>query len=283
MGVGFQEGERSGRRPVEKKFWINIIFFLFLCDRCAGAGPPGIVMSREDVRTIAEKVFQNECSGKDECLMAWNDGEDFLSLGMGHFIWYPEGVAKAFEESFPEFLQYLKSGTMDIPAWLAVDPPPPCPWKSKEDFHREIQSAEALELRQLLLNTKTEQGYFIVQRFDRALPLMLHRTPSEMRERIRNQFYRVASSTAGIFAIIDYVNFKGYGTAGEERYQGKGWGLLQVLSGMNGEEMGKKALEEFVRVADTVLAERVKNAPENRKEEKWLPGWRNRLASYMEF
>jgi len=282
VGVSYFFQGRTGRGLV-RKLWINIFLFFLVFNKCAGAGTPGIVISPEEARKIAQKVFENECSGRDECLMAWNEGEDFLSLGIGHFICYPEGASGAFEESFPEFLKYLKSIEIEMPPWLAVDPPPSCPWTSKENFLIGIQSAKALDLRQLLLKTKTEQGHFIVQRFERALPLMLQETPWPSREKLKKQFYRVASSTAGIFAMIDYINFKGYGTAPKERYKGQGWGLLRVLSEMNGEATGMKALEEFVRVADRVLVERVKNAPENRKEGRWLPGWQNRVKSYLEF
>jgi len=41
------------------------------------------------------------------------------------------------------------------------------------------------------------------------------------------------------------------------------------------------ALEAFVRSANAVLENRVKNAPVNRDEKKWLPGWQSRINSYL--
>ncbi|MFM8981770.1 MAG: hypothetical protein ACKOLA_02485, partial [Spartobacteria bacterium] len=62
-----------------------------------------------------------------------------------------------------------------------------------------------------------------------------------------------------------------------ERYNSQGWGLLQVLETM---PASGNALPEFAKAADTVLTRRVKNSPPSRNEAKWLPGWRNRLATY---
>ncbi len=59
-------------------------------------------------------------------------------------------------------------------------------------------------------------------------------------------------------------------------------GLLQVLEEMRGNKKGVHALQEFVRVAEQLLTERVKNAPPERNEQKWLPGWKRRLNTYID-
>jgi hypothetical protein len=76
---------------------------------------------------------------------------------------------------------------------------------------------------------------------------------------------------------MDYVNFKGEGTSPTERYGGKGWGLLQVLEGMSS---SGSALAAFAKSADRVLTRRVELSPPARGEKRWLPGWRNRVATY---
>ena len=263
--------------------WLRIIFFIFILNFCARADAQGISISPQEIQKITERVFENECSGKNECLLEWNDGEEFMSLGIGHFIWYPRGQMGPFEESFPKFLEYLKSTGEKVPGWLNTTPAPGCPWASKDDLLKNHRSPQAIELRQLLLSTKSKQGDFLVKRLNDALPLMLKRAPQAKRQQIREQFYRVAGAPTGVYALVDYVNFKGLGTSSAERYHGKGWGLLQVLSDMHGQNDGRKALEEFVQAADKVLVERVKNAPPDRKEEKWLPGWQSRITSYLEF
>ena len=93
-----------------------------------------VQLSTAEIRWIGERVFQNECASKDECLIEWNEGEDFLSLGIGHFIWYSRGKRGPFEESFPEFLNYARVSGKKIPVWLDKDLSPFCPWNSRADF-----------------------------------------------------------------------------------------------------------------------------------------------------
>lgn len=64
-----------------------------------------------------------------------------------------------------------------------------------------------------------------------------------------------------------------------ETYQGQGWGLLQVLQGIS--SSSKNIVDDFVDSAKKVLAQRVKNAPPGKHEEKWLKGWFNRLETYL--
>jgi len=95
---------------------------------------------------------------------------------------------------------------------------------------------------------------------------------------VQHNFGRIAAQPNGVYALVDYVNFKGEGTLVTERYKGEGWGLLQVL-----ETMGEgPALQEFSRAADKVLTRRVQNSPPERGEQRWLAGWRSRVRSYAE-
>lgn len=225
-------------------------------------------------RAIGDKIWHNEGAGKVENLTVWNRGEAFPSFGIGHFIWYPVGVDGPFTESFPQLLQYLKR-TTTLPAWLeqAGD----APWRSRDEFYAAIDSAEMGELRRLLERTIAQQVAFMVARMEATLPKMLATLPDEAEgEHVRRQFYRIARQDNGVYALIDYINFKGEGTAAKERYEGQGWGLLQVLEQMHND---KPALQEFVRAADFVLSRRVRNAP--RDELRWLPGWRKRLQTYQ--
>ncbi|MFI5322900.1 MAG: hypothetical protein ACHQ6U_05080, partial [Thermodesulfobacteriota bacterium] len=80
--------------------------------------------------------------------------------------------------------------------------------------------------------------------------------------------------------LLDYVNFKGEGTLETERYNGEGWGLLQVLENMKGNEAGPEAVREFAESAESMLVRRIKNSPPGRNEKRFLQGWRNRLDTY---
>src|SRR5689334_17000237 len=83
-----------------------------------------ITVSPADATHIGHKVWQNECAGSVEGLVSWNSGEAFPSLGIGHFIWYPEGKPGPFEESFPKLVALLKERGTKVPAWLNG----PAPW-----------------------------------------------------------------------------------------------------------------------------------------------------------
>ena len=72
----------------------------------AGYAAAPVQISGADALRIGKRVWQNESNGSIAGLTAWNSGEDFASLGIGHFIWYPEGMRGPFEESFPKFLEF---------------------------------------------------------------------------------------------------------------------------------------------------------------------------------
>jgi hypothetical protein len=231
-----------------------------------------VSLSDSQALAIGRRIWKNECAGTVSGLTSWNRGEDFASLGIGHFIWYPAGGRGPFEESFPALVGFLASGGVKVPAWLRG----PCPWKTRAAFMAEFDGPRLEQLRALLADTVALQARFCAQRLERALPKMLAAAPKSERERIRANFYRVAAEPMGMYALIDYVNFKGEGVSPTERYAGQGWGLMQVLAAMK----SGPALPEFARAANVVLTRRVENSPKARHESQWLPGWRNRVAGY---
>jgi len=57
---------------------------------CLAAGcSEKIRLSEGEIHSIGLRVFENECGAGEACLTSWNKGEEFASLGIGHFIWYP--------------------------------------------------------------------------------------------------------------------------------------------------------------------------------------------------
>lgn len=232
-----------------------------------------VELSDSQALAIGKRIWQNECAGTVSGLTSWNKGEDFASLGIGHFIWYPKGKDGPFEESFPKLAAYLAAQGKDVPKWMRGD----CPWKTRAEFVADSDSARMRELRNLLASTVPEQARFCAMRLEEALPKMLRAAPKDARAKVEKNFYRVANAPMGMYALIDYVNFKGEGVSHSERYKGQGWGLLQVLEAMpsTGDPM-----VAFSRAADEVLTRRVQNSPKDRNEAKWLPGWRNRVAGY---
>ena len=239
-----------------------------------------IQISNADALRIGKRVWQNESNGSVAGLTSWNAGEDFASLGIGHFIWYPQGMRGPFEESFPKFLAYAQERHVTVPVWL--NQATACPWNSRAEFSRAQNSAQMRELRQFLANTVDLQAQFLVSRLQQSLAKMLDEAAPGARANVERQFSRAASTPHGCYALVDYVNFKGEGILQTERYHGEGWGLLQVLEQMHGTETGSAAAREFSNSAAAILRRRVQNSPPERHEARWLPGWLNRVRSYAE-
>ncbi|GAB4245523.1 MAG: hypothetical protein OHK005_10930 [Candidatus Methylacidiphilales bacterium] len=239
-----------------------------------------IRLTPEQALAVGQRIWKNECGGTVDGLTSWNRGEDFASLGIGHFIWYPEGKRGPFEESFPELITFLRQRGVKIPQWLLETKA--CPWPTREAFERDRQSPRMVKLRQFLAATVGDQALFAARRLERALPKMTAGLTPSQRAHVETQFRRVASVPHGVYCLMDYVNFKGEGVSPTERYQGEGWGLLQVLQGMRGTAPGPAALKEFSQSAAAVLTRRVKNSPPERNEARWLPGWRNRCLTYQQ-
>ena len=237
-------------------------------------------ISDSEALGIGKRVWQNESNGSIAGLTAWNSGENFASLGIGHFIWYPEGVRGPFEESFPKFLAFARDHHAMIPAWL--NQAPACPWNSQAEFSKAQNSGQMRELRQFLDHNVDLQAQFLVTRLQQSLAKMLDEAAPAERANVQRQFERVASTAHGCYALVDYVNFKGEGVLHTERYNGQGWGLLQVLEQIHGTDNGKTAAREFSNSAAAILRRRVQNSPPERHEARWLPGWLNRVRSYSE-
>jgi len=228
---------------------------------------------------IGRRIWLNECGGTIAGLTSLNAGENFASLWIGHFIWYPAGARGPFAESFPQFVRYTAKRGAKLPELLLARKEAACPWNSRAEFLQAESSPQMKQLRIFLEDTIDLQADFLVERLRDAVPKMLASAPLEKRGQIEEQFERVARSALGCYALIDYVNFKGEGVLITEHYNGRGWGLLQVLEGMTGRP-DSAAVEEFADSAANVLRERVKNSPPERHESRWLPGWLNRVASY---
>ena len=237
-------------------------------------------ISKAELNAIGEKIFKNEAAGKKENLVYWNEGENFPSLGIGHFIWYKQGEPGIFEESFPQLTEFLKSKNVKLPKIMTENKY--SPWKDRQELInlKTKKNPDIEELTNFLYDNKDLQIMFIFKRLEASLEKMM--AVSSNKENVRKQFYRVASSPNGLYPLIDYVNFKGEGINPNERYNGQGWGLLQVLENMKGTETGKAALTEFSNSAKFVLQRRVNNSDPSKNERKWLQGWFNRCNTYAE-
>lgn len=224
---------------------------------------------------IGQRIWQNECAGSVAGLTSWNTGENFASLGIGHFIWYPEGVRGPYQESFPALVAHLTARGARVPAWLAKEKA--CPWPDRKAFLAAQKSQRMEELRALLANTVGLQAEFAAQRSIASLPKILGAAARGERPALTARFHALAASGAGLYCLMDYVNFKGEGTNPAERYKGEGWGLLQVLRAMP-DVTAAQAPAAFAAAAKRVLDRRIALAPKD--ESRWRAGWFNRCDTY---
>lgn len=229
---------------------------------------------------LADQIFEKECNREINCLTHWNEGEDFPSLGIGHFIWFRDGQQAAFEETFPQLLAYLQSHGVEMPTWAKDPLNADNPWPNREVFYEDYEQPALTELRDLLDRTRHLQAAFIVQRFETTAQQIIENSPAAQQAQVEQALHRVANARPplGLYALIDYLHFKGSGLNPAEQYQGQGWGLQQVLSGMP--DSGP-ALDAFVTSARSVLQRRVANSPPQRNEQRWLAGWEKRVQSYL--
>lgn len=263
----------------------HLPFLLVGCilSACAPAGPPGrmtgdaLRLTEAQKAAIGRNIWRNESGGRIEGLTAWNSGEEFPSLGIGHFIWYPEGFTGPFDESWPRFVRFAVQQGRNPPA---IARQPHSPWNTRAEFQRNINGPELSSLRAWLAGNVGVQTDFIIVRSRAALPKILAAAPPAERARIESNYHKVASTPQGTYALIDYVNFKGEGTHASERYQGQGWGLLQVLGGMRDVSSGPEAAREFADSAKRTLSRRIANSPPDRGEKRWEAGWHNRCETY---
>lgn len=238
-----------------------------------------LFISSKDADKIAQKIWHNECNGTLKGLTTWNQGEEFASLGIGHFIWYPKGASGPFREMFPDLLTFLSIRGIVLPQWLKDNKT--CPWVTRDQFLQAQDSAKMVELRQLLADTIALQAEFMASRLQKSLPLMVRSFPEEKRKLIMSHFESLVNDPMGLYAVLDYLNFKGEGLLPTESYQGERWGLVQVLELMNEPKAGERAVVNFAAAANYVLERRVANSPPERNEKRWLKGWQNRIDTYL--
>ncbi len=259
-------------------FWVLLAGVLFAQE---------LHITQKQADYIAKKVWLNEGMGKDKYLIWWNKGEDFASLGIGHFIWFPKGHTERFREVFPMVVAFMEKKHVKMPKWLNHNTD--FPWQTKKEFFaaKKAKSQKYRELFNFLNRTRSVQAEFMADRMMQALPQILDtiddpKRAVEVKRRFNHILYKKDGSVdeRGLYILIDYTNFKGEGTLKSERYHGQGWGLLQVLEHMDMKNPNK--YKAFADSAKAMLDRRIRNSPPERGEKRWRSGWGWRLKTYYQ-
>lgn len=257
---------------------LNRFIFALVCIPMVAYGLRIPELSTEQIQRIGYAIFQNETGGSHDNLTWWGERENFASLGIGHFIWYPVVASPKYAQTFPELVRFIRSKNHSVPAWLVTACVKGCPWRNRTHFLKEFNNVRMEELRAFLAHTMSDQALFMVERFKILVPKIMERVPQFAKKKVEQRIEFLAQSPQGIYALIDYTNWKGGGTLSTENYKKQGWGLFHVLMAMN--DGPGNSVEDFARAAREVIKRRVRNAPSYRHEEKWLPGWLNRIDTY---
>ncbi len=242
-----------------------------------------IEIPNNQAKIIAHKIWINEGAGKKRYLVWWNRGEEFASLGVGHFIWFTEDKPMWFFHAFPDMLRYITAHGAKPPKWLTPDSK--CIWSSYDEWKRAKakNTPKMRELSKFLYRTRALQAKYMVHRLSITYPKLLKYAPNKKtRQKIAHNFNRLLYKNGkidsqGAYILVDYLNFKGDGTLESERYQGKGWGLYQVLLHMDNKGNPYKA---FAKSARFILDRLIRVSPPKRRLFRFKKGWFNRIKTY---
>lgn len=245
------------------------------------ANPKILTISPQVSLPIGVKIWFNESGGSVDGLTAWNDGENFASLGIGHFVWHPYGNGRNPYSSFPTLIKYMeKRGNVAIPTWLRSNLY--CPWQNKAIFVQAKNSPRMAELRIFLQKTIPIQAEYMVKNLEETLPELLVMAKAEDRALIYNNFYTLARTSSGVYALVDFLNFKGAGLSSARGNYENGSGLLHVLRDMSKAPQGMSPLRAYAWAAKHALIRRVERSSPDAHHERWLAGWFNRINTYVE-
>ena len=234
---------------------------------------------------IARKIWLNEGSGKKSKLVWWNRGEEFASVGIGHFIWFTAEQPMWFWEAFPPMLEYITARGAKPPPWL--NPKLHCVWNSYEKwkYAKKHNTKKMRELTAFMNRTKGLQARFMLHRLNSSFPRILSYAKAKGQGKIVARNYKRllykkngTIDAQGAYILIDYINFKGDGINKGERYQGKGWGLYQVLTRMNPKDTNP--YRAFAKSGKWVLERLTHICPPKRNLKRFKKGWFNRMDSY---
>ena len=234
----------------------------------------------QDLNWVAQRIFRNQTNGDLKRLVRWNERENFAALGIGQFILYPAGKSGRYRETFPTYLDYVKANGVPLPAWLAQRPKRGGPWQNTAAFGRAQNDRQVQELHNFMQKTLNLQANFMALQLKQTLPQRINQLPPNQRQTALRSYQTMITTPGGMYPLLDYVQFQGDGANPAERYNGKGWGLLQVLQNMDQVQPGPGALAEFMRAADDTLVTRIANAPAERREARLLDDWLKRVNTY---
>ncbi|MBX9742927.1 MAG: hypothetical protein K2W99_05270 [Chthoniobacterales bacterium] len=229
---------------------------------------PSIYFSDDALSDLGNRLWTTYSPEKK--VVIW-DERGFACIGIAQCLWNPVGTTSSFGEDWPATARFLKNHGIAIEEWMLG----PCPWSTEKEFNDALQNDPRLQRLITLLSTPaaiTEQAHCIVENFKQAFsPIsessILKNLPPGEAKLLAAYFWAVSHcygdncKPLGLFALIDYVHYKGEGLGGG--YNTQSWGLQRVLWNMQNVDPEfvhtHTALETFIVSAKQVLEERITN------------------------
>lgn len=257
-------------------------------------GPFGL--NKDQLLSLGYRMWHNYAGGTLEGLTKWGGSDadhQFMYLGIANNVWLPEGASAIFQADWPTVAQRLQDLGCKIKPWMLGD----CPWQTQEEFDADFNSKKMVWLRTHLSKKKLvrAQAFCTAERLQRSMdpssPDSLFKgLTADQSALVQKNFDLVVhcSNPSGIYALIDYVNFKGEGRIGEaEEFNGQSWGLLQVLLNMKTPSDGASDTEvmmAFVQSAKFTLCQRIikhRIQDPNNNDVQYLDLWVTHLNDYL--
>ena len=73
----------------------------------------------------------------------------------------------------------------------------------------------------MIRTTKVRQAEYLIENTKRSLQEIIAVAPEGQRSRITKYIAQLSSNPQGLYAIIDYIDFKGAGVGDSEEFKGK--------------------------------------------------------------
>jgi hypothetical protein len=232
-----------------------------------------------DAKKIGMVIWNNEAEKRVDLLAYWGSYSTFPEIGIGHYIWYPQGQTGPYTAQFPPLCAYMQERGVQLPQWiLEAYTAGGAPWQTRDEFIRDTERTN--ELRQFLASTVDLQTQFMIKRLEDEWIAILAEAPSDRQEHLCHSFNLMRSSLLGTYALVDYLNFKGNGLNPREERNGHRFGLLQVMldlpDGLNDENITKA----FAICAARRLVNYIGHFYPEYRPVKFLAGWVKRVSTY---
>jgi hypothetical protein len=236
-------------------------------------------VSEQDAKKLGMVIWNNEADKRVDLLAYWGSYSSFPEIGIGHYIWYPQGQTGPYTAQFPPLCAYLQECGVHFPQWLLeAYLAGGAPWQTREEFMYDTQRTN--ELRQFLAATVDLQTQFMIKRLEDEWKDILATAPSEHRAQMQLYFDLMRSSLLGTYALVDYLNFKGNGLNPREERNGHRFGLLQVMLDMPDGLTAENVTKAFAICAARRLVNYIGHFGPEYRPVKFLAGWVKRVSTY---